>query len=403
MFKPKSAKKIKFNKNALVTITTKHDEFLAEFAKDENDITHFQHLIQSLKDKLIHHCNDLSVEETLDIKDQIKELKENIKKLKWKKKDYYLNNSKYIFEYFETKKNLSDGNSSSQPANSTKSKLINDFFKITNEPTTQDASTEECGGDEEGFLHSSRAFQKNHNIVSKYLTNVSDDFFNMEHFVYQTDICTFCHKGEMSPIEEEGILICNYCSRHIPYLVENEKPSYKEPPKESRSGAYKKINHFKEVLAQFQAKETTQIKPEIIANIEDQIKKERIDKRALTYKKTKDILKKLEYNKYYEHIYFIMDKLGISPPLMSPELEETLCTLFIEIQPVYAQCRPNNKVNFLNYYYTAYKLCEHLGETAYLPFFPMLKDPDKIIEQDVTWKKMCKILGWTFRPTTEYL
>jgi hypothetical protein len=38
--------------------------------------------------------------------------------------------------------------------------------------------------------------------------------------------------------------------------------------------AYKRINHFKEILAQFQGKETTQIPPEVIENIKLQIKKD---------------------------------------------------------------------------------------------------------------------------------
>ena len=50
-------------------------------------------------------------------------------------------------------------------------------------------------------------------------------------------------------------------------------------------------------MAQFQAKETTEIPPEIIENIKNQIKKERIDINTLTNKKTKEILKKLKYNK----------------------------------------------------------------------------------------------------------
>jgi hypothetical protein len=55
--------------------------------------------------------------------------------------------------------------------------------------------------------------------------------------------------------------------------------------------------------------------------------------------------------------------------------------------------------NFLNYYYTAYKLCELLGETSYLEHFPMLKDPEKRMEQDVIWKKICEELDWEFIPT----
>ena len=38
------------------------------------------------------------------------------------------------------------------------------------------------------------------------------------------------------------------------YLVEHEKPSYKEPPKEVCFYAYKRINHFREYLLNFKQK-----------------------------------------------------------------------------------------------------------------------------------------------------
>ena len=77
-------------------------------------------------------------------------------------------------------------------------------------------------------------------------------------------------------MEHEGLLVCNECSSGTSFLIENEKPSYKEPPKEVCFYAYKRINHFREILAQFQAKETTQIPDTVIATIKHQIKKERI-------------------------------------------------------------------------------------------------------------------------------
>ena len=234
------------------------------------------------------------------------------------------------------------------------------------------------------------------NIVQKYLSNIDDSFLDVNTFVCQTDVCQVCHKGELIPLEDEGILVCNSCSRSIPYLIENEKPSYKEPPKEVCFYAYKRINLFKEILAQFQGKETTQIPPDVIENIKLQIKKERIEISQITNGKTKEVLKKLGYNKYYEHIPFIKDKLGIKPPIMSQELEETLCNLFTDLQAPYSKFCPDDRVNFLNYYYTAYKLCELLGEETYLPFFPMLKDKEKRIEQDVIWKKICEELDWEF-------
>ena len=379
-FKPKTAKKIKYNKRSSVTLDTKHKEFLNEFNKDEKDrIPHLklerQHLKNTLKDP------SLNIEQRLDVQDKIIETTEKIKEIQSKKKDYFLDNSKYIFEYFENKKNISEGNNLNQ-FEKNKTNMVNYFFKIkTNE-------------DDENLTKKDK-----NNIVQKYLSNIDDGFLDVNAFVYQSDICQICFKGELIPLEDEGVMLCNTCSRSIPYLIENEKPSYKEPPKEVCFYAYKRINHFKEILAQFQGKETTQIPPIVIENIKMQIKKQRIELHQITNAKTKEILKNLSYNKYYEHIPFIKDKLGIKPPVMSPELEETLCNLFIELQRPYSKYCPDDRVNFLNYYYTAYKLCELLGERQYLEHFPMLKDPEKRMEQDEIWKKICMDLDWEYIPT----
>ena len=59
-------------------------------------------------------------------------------------------------------------------------------------------------------------------------------------------------------------------------LIDSDKPSYKEPPKEVQYYSYKRINHFNEWLAQFQAKETTQIPQEVYDKILLELKKERI-------------------------------------------------------------------------------------------------------------------------------
>jgi hypothetical protein len=380
-FKPKTNKKIKFNKKTAITLDAKHKEFLNEFNKDDNNkIPELKFERSEIKQKLIEEAKVLSVEQRLDLEDKVNEITKTIKELKSKKKDYFLDNSHYIFEYFENKKGISDGNNMQKPTN--KSKIVNSFFKIKEENDSDKIAQRE-----------------NNNIVQKYLTNIDDTFLDVNAFISQTDICQTCHKGELIPLEDEGIMVCNSCSRTIPYLIENEKPSYKEPPKEVCFYAYKRINHFKEILAQFQGKETTQIPIDVIENIKLQIKKERIELSQITNSKTKEILKKLGYNKYYEHIPFIKDKLGIKPPIMSPELEETLCNLFIELQSPYSKFCPDDRVNFLNYYYTAYKLCELLGEEKYLPLFPLLKDREKRIEQDDIWKKICEELDWEFIPT----
>ena len=388
-FKPKTNKKIKVSKKSTTTLDGKHKEFLNQFYKNDNDqVPLLKEERSSLKEKLLEIQELVSsdttgklIDEKLEIEDRINEINQSIHSFNMQKKDYFLDNSKFIFDYFENKKNISDGvvSTQSNTANS-KNKIIGTFFKIK----------QEVKNDEE---------VKTKNIVQQYLSNIDDAFLDVNSFIHQTDVCQYCNKGELIPLEDEGVLICNLCSRNVPYLIENEKPSYKEPPKEVCFYAYKRINHFKEIIAQFQGKETTQIPPEVIETIKQQIKKERIVIEQISNSKTKEILKKLGYNKYYEHIPFIKDKLGVKPPVMSPELEETLYNLFMELQAPYSKFCPGDRVNFLNYYYTAYKLCELLGEKQYLPYFPMLKDREKRIDQDTVWKKICEELDWEFIPT----
>jgi hypothetical protein len=379
-FKPKATKKIKVCKRYSTTLDGKHKEIMTDFSKDEFDVIP---RLQQEKQTLITDLNNtkLSIEQIMEIKDRIKEINENVKEIKARKNNYFLDNSKYIFEYFENKKNI-DNKDDNDGGNSSKSQMLFNFFKIQ-KPEKDNTGVE----------------TRNKNIVQKYLSNIDETFIDMNSFVRSTDICQSCYKGELIPLDDEGVLICNLCAVSIPYLIENEKPSYKEPPKEVCFYAYKKINHFKEILAQFQGKETTQIPDDVIDQIHQQIKKERIGLEQLTHYKTKEILKKLGFNKYYEHIAFIKNKLGIKPPVFSPELEDTLCNLFMEIQSPYAKTCPDYRVNFLNYYYVLYKFCELLGEEQFLTDIPMLKDREKLIEQDETWKKMCIELDWEYIAT----
>jgi hypothetical protein len=363
-----------------VTLDKKHTEMLDEFKYNKEVlIPKYNTEIETLE-KILNNTKNKKKMDKLEItENKIKELKNAIYKLEKDRKEYFLNNSKYIFDYFEEKKNITSNVDSKVSVNSSK---INQFFYI-DEPEEENVQVTE----------------EKSSTIDKYFYNINNSFLNYDNYCYESDICNFCNKGEMLYAETDGICVCNNCSRSMKYLIENEKPSYKEPPKEVCFYAYKRINHLREILAQFQAKESTHIPSDVFENIKNQIKKERLEIKDLTNKKTKEILKNLGYNKYYEHIPFIKDKLGIKPPVMSQELEETLCNLFMEIQKPYSKYCPRDRVNFLNYYYTLYKLCELLGEIKFLPYFPMLKDREKRVEQDAIWKLICADLGWDYIPT----
>jgi hypothetical protein len=382
-FKHKSNKKIDVDDKTLITLDSKHNEFVAKFDMYEDEVIPSLFKEKTVLTSKIKDNSLLSLDEMLDMKDRIKEINFKIRELQQEKKEYYLNNTKHIFNYFERKKQQQI-----EPVKveeTAKQQMLNSFFK------KKDSSS--------SALIPPTPSQTYQSHVS-YLKNVDERFIDVNDYVVNHETCA-CKGGELIPVESDGILVCNKCGRQYSYLIESDKPSYKEPPQEVCFYAYKRINHFKEILAQFQGKETTQIPEEVIDNIKLQIKKERITatRDALSYYVCKEILKKLNYNKYYEHINFIKHKLGIIPPIMSPQLEETLCNLFLDIEKYFSKHCPNVRINFLNYYFVLYKFCELLKETKYLSEIPMLKDDDKKVEQDEIWRKICDDIGWSFHPT----
>jgi len=370
-------------KSIVNTIDEKHTEMLNKFHEIDQEILP---KLLSEKKKLVHRLSKFpptSVDVRMETSDRLVVVNQKIAGLKTQRKNYLLDNSKFIFQYFEDKKKISSG------GNNQNTNALNSFFKI--KATTEDSANPSS----DKYMASKKAFQT-------YWKNVNNEIVNIQDFVVPSDICESCRAGELIPQDEEGILICNNdrCGKFITHIVDNSKPSNKEPPNEVSYTAYIRLNHFKEILSQFQAKETTQIPDEIIEMIRNRIKKERItDLSTINYDKMREILRKLRLNKYFEHIQYINSIFGIKPPIMNEELHETLCVLFIEIQKPWAVHCPANRSNFFNYTYTLYQLCVLLEQTQYLPYIPMMKDREKQLEQDMIWKKVCNDLDWEFFPT----
>lgn len=359
----------------IFSIDEKHSDMMAAFYRDETVV------IPELKADIARLKSPMpdDIDRIMECRDQIQKKQALIQTLQNKKKTYLLQNSRYIFDYFEQKKQICN------VAEPKQVNVLNTFFKIKAADVAQSSN----------YAQSRKFYQQ-------YWKNVNRDYLNPHDFVPGSDRCPFCETGEMVAQEEDGILICNdpLCGKFVMHMVDSSKPNNKEPPNEVSYTAYIRLNHFKEILSQFQAKETTQIPPDVIETIRARIKKERItDMSKINYDKMREILRKLGLNKYFEHIQFINSLFGIKPPVMTEELHETLCVLFIEIQRPWAIFCPPNRTNFFNYTYTLYQLCVLLDQTQYLPFIPMMKDREKQCEQDLIWKAVCNDLDWQYFPT----
>lgn len=203
----------------------------------------------------------------------------------------------------------------------------------------------------------------------------------------------------------ESALICPKCGMNESFLDTSSSKCLTYDQEQTSTSivsfAYKRSNHLSEHLACFQGKETTNIPKEVIDALRAELKKQRIiDSKKVTTTKVKELLKKLKLQKYYEHTQMITYELnGIKPPTIDSNTEETFKLLFNEIQPVFDRVCPKNRKNFLSYSYVLCKLSELLNRDDLVPFFPLLKSREKLYQQDLIWKDICKELRYEFIPS----
>nr|QFG74528.1 MAG: VLTF3-like protein [Megaviridae environmental sample] len=230
-------------------------------------------------------------------------------------------------------------------------------------------------------------------LFEKYCKVVEGIRINKDDGTNRIIYCSYCGIEKFLDTSKSSY-ICSKCG-DMEYIIIDEDRQIKD------YSPYKRINHFKEWLNQFQAKESTDISDEVFKNIVKELNKLRIvDHTKLTRCKMQSILKKLGYNKLYEHIPFIINKLTNLPaPKIDSTVEKKFIFMFTQIQEPWELYKPKGRKNFLSYPYILYKFSELLELDHLLKYFPMLKQ-NKLMEQDIIWQKFCKHLKWEFYPTT---
>ena len=203
-------------------------------------------------------------------------------------------------------------------------------------------------------------------------------------------LCPMCRE----PMEE----MCYECG------VFYEKPEYivtvLSTFKIKHKRVYKRLNHFKEVLSQFQGKEGKDIPKEVIERVRKHKNK---DKEKTTLNDVKLALGKLKLNKYVENIIYVHHVISGTPlPYIRREIEDKMVRLFKQLDRVFGLVRgrvPFARTSFLNYFYVLFKLLDSLLQHDLLPRVPLLKTQVRLKQHDALWRHICEELDWPFRPT----
>lgn len=378
------------------TLDIQHNCKLTEFSNHQENINNIKDQIKYLEEKIKSYkekqyqgleLSDIDIENMLYLRDQRDSLVKELDVLNEQDEvEYFVNTAPILFQYYDI---VEKGSSDDIQSVAVGENSILKFFMSSEEQQEKPKERDETI---DANKTSDRA-----SLLEKYMWLTDDNYIKQ----IETEVkekCIHCSASNRNILLNEGMIHCNNCDSIEYILIDHDRPSYKDPPKEISYFSYKRINHLNEWISQIQGKETTDIPEEVYDKILLEIKKQKITNMAdLTYKKIKEILKKLDNNKYYEHIPHIINKLnGLPIPHFEPELEEKLRVMFKMIQPLFLKYAPSSRKNFLSYSYCLHKFIQLLGRDEYLPNLPLLKSRDKLHQQDQIWKKICDELSWQF-------
>jgi len=214
--------------------------------------------------------------------------------------------------------------------------------------------------------------------------------------------CSTCNVAKHL-IQNESILVCTSCGSFENFLDNTQNSITYEQEIHTESninhGIYKRMSHFNDILSSCQGKTNVSIPNDLLDNIKNEMKKQKINEDTLNDKKMKIILKKIKASKFYDQTNKIISIITNKQLLYIPNsVEQSLKNMFRQIQEPFEKYKPSNRSNFLSYSYCFYQLLKLLGEIQYASLFPLLKSKDKLREQDRIWKNICIDLGWQFHP-----
>lgn len=244
------------------------------------------------------------------------------------------------------------------------------------------------------YTDKSRAHQGH--IVDEYLTAMKKAAPKVAMAV--RDTCPRC-ENEVKLLHrvQKSMLTCPECGYSVVYLDSSSTSTSFDEMVEFSQYSYKRVNHYLMWIALVQGKEAHRVSDDILETVMADLYKQGVrDCAEITNRKVRESLRRLRLRKAYDHVTQIASRLsGIRPKQLSPQVEERLKNMFLQMQPAFHRHAPKTRSNFLSYSYVLYRCFQILGLHDMLDTLVLLKGRDKLEANDAIFRKMCEVdLGW---------
>lgn len=271
------------------TLDTQHVNKLQEFSNNDTNIAKLQKEIETLQNKIKKfkprsELSDSEFDNYISLTDQLSLLRKKMEKLESldDEIDYYMNTAPILFQYYDILENGKNVNTIRKPVASEKS-----ILKYFMQPSGGGAGKSENngggsagGGGPAGGMGSSlgsggsgaggggasnvtggagRASSgtvgaasgdndvtmDRASLLEKYM-NVTDSNYIKPMQDEPKDRCIHCKSNDRNIMLNDGLIYCNNCHTVEYIIIDHERPSYKDPPKEIEPP--KALRNLKQIL-----------------------------------------------------------------------------------------------------------------------------------------------------------
>lgn len=215
------------------TLDTQYIAKMQEFGERETAVSKIHREIETLASEIkasrgrCSEMDDAEFEAFMQKQDALVDLKGKLDRCQKHddELEYYVNTAPILFQYYEILKNGNENAPARKPVATEKSILK--YF--------MGAAPKDDAKEEPKEPPVDRA-----SLLEKYM-HMTDPHHIKNVEGHQKDCCPHCDSADRNVMVNDGLVYCNNCSTVEYIIIDHERPTYKDPPREISYFAYKRI------------------------------------------------------------------------------------------------------------------------------------------------------------------
>ena len=235
------------------TLDTQHSCYIKNLQEKKTNIEKLRSRINEIEEKLKMFeskkrkgitITDDEINMQLEYIDRKLELESEVRKIESEHDEiqYHTNTADILFKYYDLiekgQKISIDHEFVMNSSNKNQNSILKYFFGGTNSNT----SCSNIKGNEQerhDDIDNSRG-----SLLEKYMSYTDNNFVKSTPKGQIEECCCHCGSKNVTVMTNDGYTFCNDCHTMEYIIIDHDKPSYRDPPKEISYFAYKRINHF---------------------------------------------------------------------------------------------------------------------------------------------------------------